>query len=104
MVRVARNLMAVREHPKYLIIRIMGLVREEVQESAKTLIARGQIGSVDDIWYLTFDEINHALEDPDDRPDSLIARGRSDIVAFPRHDPAACDDQRRRDPGRQTQP
>ena len=37
---------------------------------------------VDDIWYLTFDEMIHALDDPDDKPDLLIARRRADMIRF----------------------
>jgi pyruvate,water dikinase len=62
--RVMRNLMPVREHPKYLLIRLRGLVREVILECAAMLHQAGRIDEVGDVWFLKWQELADALQDP----------------------------------------
>jgi pyruvate,water dikinase len=59
--RVARAGLGLREHPKFTIVRLMGVVRPEVIAAGEQLAARGQLRNSGDVWHLGFDEISNAL-------------------------------------------
>jgi pyruvate,water dikinase len=61
---VARFGMGLREHPKYTIVRILGLVRTQVLEAGAMLLQRGQIADPSQVWHLSFEELAQALDDP----------------------------------------
>src|SRR5690606_30283490 len=61
--RVAQALLPVREHPKYMIIRMRGLAREVILECAALLQEQGRIDGVADVWFLTWNELAGVLED-----------------------------------------
>ncbi|MCG8349372.1 MAG: PEP-utilizing enzyme, partial [Chloroflexales bacterium] len=56
LIRVARNLLPMREHPKFLLIRSMALARQAILEAADILQKQGRIASSDDIWFLELPE------------------------------------------------
>lgn len=60
---VARTGMALREHPKFALVRMLGQVRATLLLSGKTLLDRGQIDQVDDVFHLDIDELADALDD-----------------------------------------
>ncbi len=62
--RVARSGMGLREHPKFSIIRALGLVRGEVITAGQALVAQGRIVELSHVWHLGFDELADALDDP----------------------------------------
>jgi pyruvate,water dikinase len=64
LVRVARNGMGLREHPKFVIIQLLGVVRAEVVAAGELLAQRGQLERATDVWHLGFDELADALDDP----------------------------------------
>jgi pyruvate,water dikinase len=64
LVRVARIGMGLREHPKFLIVQLLGVVRAEVLTAGDALAQRGQLAHARDVWHLGFDEVATALEDP----------------------------------------
>ena len=70
--RVARNLMPIREHPKYMLIRLRGLVREVILECAAILHQQGRIEELGDVWFLDWQELDTALQDPSQELRSLI--------------------------------
>ncbi|MDF1522420.1 MAG: PEP/pyruvate-binding domain-containing protein [Trueperaceae bacterium] len=49
-----------REHHKFLAVRVLALIREGVVDLAERLVARGSLGTVDDVWYLTWPELSAA--------------------------------------------
>ncbi|WP_282938523.1 phosphoenolpyruvate synthase [Paenibacillus sp. RC67] len=57
MIRVFRHMMGVREHPKYVMIRLFGFIRQALLEEAKSLVAQGLLQTEEDIFYLTLDEV-----------------------------------------------
>jgi pyruvate,water dikinase len=63
LVRVARSGMGLREHPKFLIVQVLGVVRSEVLAAAAILTKRGQLADARDVWHLGFDELAAALDD-----------------------------------------
>jgi pyruvate,water dikinase len=64
LVRVARHGMGLREHPKFIIIQLLGVVRAEVVAAGKLLAGRGQLVSASDVWHVGFEELAAALDDP----------------------------------------
>jgi pyruvate,water dikinase len=61
--RVARIGMGMREHPKFILVQILGVMRAEVLAAGETLVRRGQIADAQDVWHLGFDELAGALDD-----------------------------------------
>ena len=61
---VARNGLGLREHPKFIIIRLMGVVRPEIIAAGEQLAARRQLRNSADVWQLGFDELADALAHP----------------------------------------
>jgi rifampicin phosphotransferase len=64
MIRVHRELLAVREHPKYLMVRVFDVVRGQVLNAAAELCAQGRLNRPEDVWWLRMDELIAALDDP----------------------------------------
>lgn len=57
LIRVSRALMALREHPKFLLIQTLGEIRQVVLEIAAIQVSKGYFDAEDDVWFLTLDEI-----------------------------------------------
>jgi pyruvate,water dikinase len=64
LVRVARAGLGLREHPKFTIVRLLGVVRAEVIAAGEQLAARGQLREARDVWLLGCDELADGLADP----------------------------------------
>jgi pyruvate,water dikinase len=62
LVRVVRALLALREHPKFLLVRMLGVLREVILEEARGLQARGLLKEVEDVYYLDLPELLRLLE------------------------------------------
>jgi pyruvate,water dikinase len=62
LVRVSRALMALREHPKFFLVRMLGLLREVILEEARGLQARGVLEDVEDVYFLGLPEMIRLLE------------------------------------------
>lgn len=71
--RVARNGLGLREHPKFTIVRLMGVVRPEVIAAGEQLAARRQLRNSADVWQLGFDELANALADSTLNLESAVA-------------------------------
>ena len=80
--RVARNLAPVREHPKYLLVQLMGLVRDALLEAGALLADAGRTDEIEDIWYLDLIEAIHVLEHPHEELRTRIARRKADLHHF----------------------
>jgi pyruvate,water dikinase len=61
--RVARIGMGLREHPKFIIVQVLGMLRAEVIAAGVSLAERGQLAEARDVWHLGFDELAVALDD-----------------------------------------
>ncbi len=55
--RVARTLPVLREHPKYLLVRTLDLVRPLVLDAGAELAAAGRLELREDVWWLTWPEL-----------------------------------------------
>jgi len=79
-VRLARMGSGLREHPKFLLVRVLDLVRGAVLEAGAFLVQRGALAAVDDVFLFRFEELIAALEasqTPELRP---LAATRRDIL------------------------
>ncbi|WP_375764772.1 phosphoenolpyruvate synthase [Archangium gephyra] len=61
-VRVARTGMGLREHPKYLLVRVLELARDAVREAGALLVQRGALGAEEEVYLFRFEELIAALE------------------------------------------
>jgi pyruvate,water dikinase len=71
LVRLARAGGGLREHPKFLLVRVLDVVREAVREAGAVLVQRGALASAEDVYLFRFEELIAALEaarTPDLRP------------------------------------
>jgi pyruvate,water dikinase len=64
LVRVVRLGLALREHPKFIVIQILGTVRVEIVAAGELLASRGQLADATDVWHLGWDELARSLDDP----------------------------------------
>jgi pyruvate,water dikinase len=80
LVRLARAGSGLREHPKFLLVRILDLVRAAVHEAGALLVQRGALQAADEVYLFRFEELIAALEAaraPDLRP---LAEARRAIL------------------------
>ena len=53
----ARGLMALRENPKFFVVRLFGIIRAELLAVGRELVAAGELAEPDDLCYLSFAEL-----------------------------------------------
>lgn len=82
MTRVMRGLMAGREHPKFILIRTLGLVKPVLQDAGRELAAKGRLDRADDVWFLDWDELLDALESPAAELRTRVAARRTDLARY----------------------
>jgi len=85
--RVARVLLAIREHPKFQLIRHMGLTREAIRFEARELLDRGLVDQPSDVWFLSLDELIDALDGVDGDLRARIESRRADHERFQKMTP-----------------
>jgi pyruvate,water dikinase len=52
-----RELMGTRESPKFFVVRMMGLQRQELLKSGSEFVQAGELSQADDLFFLTFSEL-----------------------------------------------
>jgi pyruvate,water dikinase len=62
--KVAVNLMPIREHPKYIISGYLKILRDEIQLVYRDLLSKGVLLPADGVWYLSFDELQDLVSNP----------------------------------------
>lgn len=65
MVRVLRNYMPIREHPKYLIMKLILTYKKAFLEEARLLVEKGHLLEEKDIFYVGFWELYKAIQNND---------------------------------------
>lgn len=94
-----------REHHKFLAVRVLAEVKEALKATAADLVARGVLRQADNIWFLTWEELLRLETIPSSSPrkenmnaiegraasgdnwNALIARRRADMERFQRLTP-----------------
>ncbi len=64
-VRVLRNYLPIREHPKYLIMKLILICKKAFLEEAKILVQKGHLREEKDIFYVGYWELYEAIEGND---------------------------------------
>ncbi len=59
-----RAYLALREHHKFFVVRLLMHLRRAVLEGAEVMVSRGLLASAGDVWLLELDELIAALADP----------------------------------------
>lgn len=65
-----------REHHKFLAIRVLAAAKETVAEMADRLVERGALEGPNDVWYLTWPELLDASEGREDDPRGIVSDRR----------------------------
>jgi pyruvate,water dikinase len=82
LVRVTRHLLATREHHKFWMIRLFGLIKPVLLEVGGQLAAEGRIGRADDVWFLTIPELLGALDHPGEPLQACVATRREGLAHY----------------------
>ncbi|HEX9028078.1 MAG TPA: PEP-utilizing enzyme, partial [Anaerolineales bacterium] len=53
----ARQLMGMRESPKFFVVRMLWLAHHEIRKTGQEFVGAGDLDQADDLFYLTFDEL-----------------------------------------------
>ncbi len=83
-VRVHREHLPLREHPKFMLVRALDLVRRTVLEAADQLLAQGRIDQADDVWFLELAELADVLDDASQPVRDRIAERRAAHLRYQR--------------------
>jgi len=75
-----------REHHKFLVVRLLAVVKEILKANAAALTAAGRLTDPDDIWFLTWGELL-TMWDADADWRGLIAGRRADLARYERLSP-----------------
>lgn len=62
LIRVLRNYLPAREHPKYLIMNLMHICKKAILDEAKVLVQKGHLTEEKDILYVSFWELYQAVQ------------------------------------------
>jgi pyruvate,water dikinase len=73
----ARALMGMRESPKFLIVRMLGLLREALRESGRAYAAAGELAAADDVFFLTGGELAVLAQGEDNDWRALVSERRA---------------------------
>ena len=81
LIRVLRNVLPAREHPKYLIMKIILIFKKAFLEEAGILVAKGQLAEEEDIFYIKFWELYQAVQS-DESLIKLVRRRKEEYNHF----------------------
>ncbi len=87
LVRVARHNLAIREHPKFLLIRLLDLLRQVARACAAILLQQRRIEREDDVHFLSAEELLAALRGNPLPLKELVASRRAEHQRFQKLSP-----------------
>jgi pyruvate,water dikinase len=76
LIRIGRAGLGLREHPKFLLVRVLDLVRDAVREAGAMLVERGSLAGFDDVYLFRLEELIAALESSSPPPLRAQAEAR----------------------------
>lgn len=71
-----------REHHKFVMIRLLWVVKQILKKNAQRLVQDGKLTGKDDIWFLTFRELLEIWNDTSTNWDELINKRKDDLNNF----------------------
>jgi rifampicin phosphotransferase len=77
-----------REHHKFMVIRLLAVIKEILKNTAVQLTAAKKLDHPDDIWFLTWAELFAIWDDNDANLDSLIVQRRADLERYEKLTPS----------------
>jgi rifampicin phosphotransferase len=78
-----------REHHKFMMVRLVAVVREILKENATELVAKGKLAAPDDIWFLKWDELLSIWDDKAISWGEVIAQRQVDFNRYLKLTPPA---------------
>lgn len=81
-IRVHRDLLALREHPKFALVGMLDAVRTTALEAGAQLVADGRLVEADDVFMLSFDELERALSDGEWQLAPLVSERRAKFAHY----------------------
>ncbi len=82
LVYVIRELFPLREHHKFLIIKMLDLAKPVIERAAGHLQAEGQIKNLDDVWFMSLHELQACFGDQNSVDQAEIARRIEDFAHY----------------------
>ena len=71
-----------REHHKFVAVRILGVVKEILKQNARLLTTNGKLASPDDIWFLTWEELLRIWEENGGGVTAVIPQRRTNLTQY----------------------
>lgn len=62
LIKVYRSLIGIREHPKYLLVQILDIIKQAIWEEANRLVANGVLEHLEDVFWFSLQEIKEMIE------------------------------------------
>ena len=59
-----RNSLPLREHGKYFLMKLFGIIRELIIAEAEILLSDNRIDEIDDVWFLDYNELIETVSNP----------------------------------------
>ncbi|HEV8702384.1 MAG TPA: phosphoenolpyruvate synthase [Candidatus Polarisedimenticolia bacterium] len=78
LIRVCRNNLAIREHPKFMLIQSLGMIRSVTLECAGILVQQGRLAAREDVFFLTVEELQGALRGEGPALEEIVAVRREE--------------------------
>ncbi|MHC1740322.1 MAG: PEP/pyruvate-binding domain-containing protein [Anaerolineaceae bacterium] len=72
----ARQLMGIRESPKFFAVRMLWIIHRELLKTGQEFVEAGELAAADDVFYLSFGELKALAGHTDSNWKSLIAERR----------------------------
>jgi phosphohistidine swiveling domain-containing protein len=80
LVKAVRHYTPGREHPKFYLIKLLGVVKEVLVAQAEVLVGDGRLDHPDDIWHLDLAELIDLVAEPEREIRPLIARRQAEFA------------------------
>jgi pyruvate,water dikinase len=87
LVRVCRGNLAIREHPKFMLVQWLGLMRRVTLECAAILVEQGRLEATQDVFFLTIEELDGALRGAGPDLRAIVSRRRDEHVSDGKRNP-----------------
>ncbi len=71
-----------REHHKFMVVRVLSIVKEVLKQNARLLTESGKLASPDDFWFLTWEELLTTWDEETADWATVIASRRADLARF----------------------
>lgn len=78
LIRIHRTLLALREHPKWVLVHAFDHLRRASLAVGDTMVERGQLRNRNDVWFLELDELIDAYSHPRRRVQGKVDKRRAD--------------------------